>query len=50
VDDLLVTAYVREASISGGQAQRVAKALRNRSAFRHEMHKRRRLSHELGTG
>jgi len=26
--------------ISGGQAQRVAKALRNRSAFRHVMHKR----------
>jgi hypothetical protein len=41
-DDLLVTAYVRAAFISGGQAQRVAKALRNRSAFRHVMHKRRR--------
>jgi len=26
--------------ISRGQAQRVAKALRNRSAFRHVMHKR----------
>jgi ABC-type phosphate/phosphonate transport system ATPase subunit len=31
-DDLLVAAYVRAAFISGGQAQRVAKALRNRSA------------------
>ena len=31
-DDLLVTAHLRAAFISGGQAQRVAKALRNRSA------------------
>jgi hypothetical protein len=31
-DGLLVTAYVRAAFISGGQAQRAAKALRNRSA------------------
>src|SRR5882757_3719622 len=49
-DDLSVTAYVRAAFISGGQAQRVAKALRNRSAFRHVMHKLRRQSHELAAG
>lgn len=36
--------------ISGGQAQRVAKARRNRSAFRNVMHKRRQLSHELAAG
>src|SRR5215203_3739342 len=39
-DDLLVTACVRTAFISGGQAQRAAKAQGNRSAFRHVMQKR----------
>src|SRR6266700_4720172 len=41
-DDLLVAAYVRAAFISGGQAQRVAKTARNRSASG-TSHKRRRL-------